>query len=151
VAPVARDKAIARNAPRMSIPADPERAARGQEHFGENCLPCHGAPGVKPMEMAQGLNPAPPDLTSTHTQAFADGELFWIVKSGIRSTGMPGFGVNHEDAEIQDIVAFVRHLPSLSAAEKQSLADALPHEHHHEDEDHAAAPGHDEHAHSHHH
>jgi mono/diheme cytochrome c family protein len=131
VAPIARDRAIARNAPQMTIGTDAVRSDRGKEHYAENCLPCHGAPGVKPMEMAQGLNPAPPDLDGPHTQAFSDGELFWIVKSGIRASGMPGFGVNHQDSEIQDIVAFVRHVPKLTAAEKQELAEALPHEHHH--------------------
>ena len=130
-APVARDRAIARNATPLSIPADPARAARGMEHYGENCLPCHGAPTVKPMELAQGMNPAPPDLDGAHTQAYSDGELFWIVKNGIRASGMPGFGVNHQDPEIQDIVGFVRHLPSLTAEEKKELGEALPHEHHH--------------------
>ena len=42
-----------RSAPALNIPADPARAARGMEHYGENCLPCHGAPGLKAMEMAE--------------------------------------------------------------------------------------------------
>jgi mono/diheme cytochrome c family protein len=141
-APVARDRAIVRSAPALSIPADPARAARGMEHYGENCLPCHGAPGVKAMEMAEGMNPKPPDLDGPHTQGFSDGQLFWIVKNGIRASGMPAFGVNHQDPEIQDIVAFVRHLPSLTAAEKQELGEALPREHHHEAGGHDEAEGH---------
>ena len=56
---------------------------------------------------------------------------------------MPAFGVNHQDPEIQDIVAFVRHLPSLTAAEKQELWEALPHEHHHEAGGHEEAEGHE--------
>jgi mono/diheme cytochrome c family protein len=143
-APIARDRAIKRSATDLTLPADPARAARGQEHYGENCLPCHGAPGVKPMEMAQGMNPAPPDLDSAGTQAFSDGELFWIVKNGIRASGMPGFGVNHQDPEIQDIVGFVRHLPKLTDAEKKELAEALPHEHHHEAEEGQAKDEHDQ-------
>jgi len=143
-APVARDKAIARHAPALSIPADPARAARGMEHYGSNCLPCHGAPGVKAMEMAEGMNPKPPDLDGAHTQGFSDGQLFWIVKNGIRASGMPAFGVNHQDPELQDIVAFVRHLPSLTPAEKQELAEALPQEHHHEGAGHEEAGGHEE-------
>jgi hypothetical protein len=39
------------------------------------------------------MNPKPPLLDSGHTQAFSDGELFWIVKNGIRASGMPGFGL----------------------------------------------------------
>ncbi len=140
VAPTARDKAIARQAPQMRLPAEPAAATRGMEHYGENCLPCHGAPGVKPMEMAQGMNPVPPLLDGPHTRALSDGELFWIVKNGIRASGMPAFGVNHEDAHIQDIAAFVRHLPRLTPAETQQLAEALPQERHHHGE--AGASGH---------
>ena len=44
VAPVARDRAIVRSAPALSIPADPARAARGMEHYGENCLPVTARP-----------------------------------------------------------------------------------------------------------
>jgi mono/diheme cytochrome c family protein len=133
LAPTARDRAIARQAPKMSLPADEKAAPRGMEHYGENCLPCHGAPGVKAAEFAEGMNPKPPLLDSGHTQAFSDGELFWIVKNGIRASGMPGFGVNHKDEEVQDIVAFVRHIPKLTEAERQGLTAALPPEHHHDE------------------
>ena len=133
IAPAARDRAIARRAPAMTIAADQAAVSRGAEHYGDNCLPCHAAPGVKPVEFAQGMNPAPPGLDGAHTQAFSDGALFWIVKNGIRASGMPAFGVNHEDREIQDIVAFVRHLPKLTDQERTALAAELPHEHHHEE------------------
>jgi len=131
LAPIALAHAVAHQAPEMTIPADPAAARRGMEHYDENCLPCHGAPGVKPVEFAQGMNPVPPGLDGD-TQSFSDGELFWIVKNGIRASGMPAFGVNHQDPEIQDIVAFVRHLPKLTDEEKRALAAAVPHEHHHE-------------------
>jgi mono/diheme cytochrome c family protein len=143
-APTARDRAIARQAPAMTIPADPAAARRGMEHYDENCLPCHAAPGLKPVEFAQGMNPAPPELDSAHTQAFSDGALFWIVKNGIRASGMPAFGVNHQDPEIQDIVAFVRHLPHLTEEERRALAAALPHEHHHEEGGKEGESGHEE-------
>jgi mono/diheme cytochrome c family protein len=137
LAPIALDHAIAHQAPAMTIPADAAAARRGLAHYEENCLPCHGAPGVKAMEFAQGLNPAAPGLEGD-TQNFSDGELFWVVKNGIRASGMPAFGASHKDAEIQDIVAFVRHLPKLSDEERRELAAAAPHEHHHEE---AAAGG----------
>jgi hypothetical protein len=54
------------------------------------------------------------------------------VKNGLRASGMAGFGVNHKDEEVQDIVAFVRHIPKLTEAERQGLAAAVPEEHHHE-------------------
>jgi mono/diheme cytochrome c family protein len=147
LAPTARDRAIARLAPAMTIAADPAAARRGMEHYDDNCLPCHGAPGTKPAEFAQGMNPSPPELDGSHTQAFADGALFWIVKNGIRASGMPAFGGNHQDAEIQDIVAFVRHLPKLTDEERRTLAAAQPHEHHHEGAEKEGGSAHEEHHH----
>ncbi len=69
-------------------------------------------------------------------QRWSDPQLFWIVKNGIRMTGMPAFGGNHSDAEIADIVAFVRHAPKLGDAERDELRRALPQEHHHEEAEH---------------
>jgi len=143
LAPVALGHAVAHQAPKMTIPADAAAAGRGMEHYDENCLPCHGAPGVKPVEFAQGMNPAPPGLDGD-TQKLSDGELFWIVKNGIRASGMPAFGVNHQDAEIQDIVAFIRHIPKLTDEERRALAAAQPHEHHHEEAGKAGESAHEE-------
>jgi mono/diheme cytochrome c family protein len=144
-APTARDKAIARQAPAMQVDKSAEAARRGMEHYGENCMPCHGAPGGKAMEFAQGMNPKPPALDAAHAQDFTDGQLFWVVKNGLRASGMPGFGVNHRDPEIQDIVAFVRRLPRLTPDEKKELSGAGAAEHHHHDE--AAADEHGDHHH----
>src|SRR5688572_8629352 len=46
----------------VTVPTDAAAVERGLPHYRENCLPCHGGPGLKRAEFAQGLNPAPPDL-----------------------------------------------------------------------------------------
>ena len=66
------------------IPATPEAWKAGLAHYRENCVTCHGAPGVDASEIGQGLNPPAPDLTLPRVQARPDGELFWIVSNGIR-------------------------------------------------------------------
>ena len=119
-----------------SVPgeAGPESIRRGLVHYRENCLPCHSAPDASPAEFAQGLNPMPPALQVDMVQAWSDTELFWIVKNGMRLTGMPAFSVNHKDEEIGDIVRFVRHLPKLTDEEKKLLqapAEAGEEHHHH--------------------
>ena len=44
-------------------------------------------------------------------------QLFWVVKNGIKMTGMPGFGANRrDDPEIWQIVAFLKKLPGVSEA-----------------------------------
>jgi mono/diheme cytochrome c family protein len=54
----------------------------------------------------------------------SDGELFWIVQNGIRMSGMPAFGATHKERQIWEIVAFLRHLPSLTPEEEKALAAA---------------------------
>jgi mono/diheme cytochrome c family protein len=140
IAPRLLDKAVARGAREVTNPiaTDPGALARGLPHYRENCLPCHGAPGIDPAEFQEGMNPSPPGIDAPALQHSTDAELFWIVKNGIRMTGMPAFGVNHSDEEIRDIVAFVRHATKLTDAERAALAAPPTGEDHHHDEPGAA-------------
>src|SRR5262249_46931831 len=116
LAPWVLDKALERRAREVTDPVAKDAAApaRGMAHYRENCLPCHGAPGVDPSEFQEGLNPTPPGIDAPVVQQSSDAELFWVIKNGIRMTGMPAFGVNHKDDEIRDIVAFVRHVSQMT-------------------------------------
>jgi mono/diheme cytochrome c family protein len=145
LAPRVLDAAIARETKGLTVtlPTDPAAIERGLAHYKENCLPCHGGPGIKRAELAQGLNPAPPELDQPMEADIPDAKLFWIVKNGIRMTGMPAFGVNHSDDEIRDILAAVRKLPDLDAAAKERLKPAVE-DHHHEHEE-SAEPAHEHH------
>jgi mono/diheme cytochrome c family protein len=113
---------------------DPAGLASGMEHYQENCLICHGAPGVEPSEIGKGLNPPSPALDIDEIREMSDGQLYWTIENGIRMTGMPAFGPTHSEDEIWNIVTFVRHLPELTNEEKTALATAVQEEkgHHHE-------------------
>jgi mono/diheme cytochrome c family protein len=135
VAPWVLEKSVKRAARDIANPiaTDAGAVARGLLHYRENCLPCHGAPGVDPVEFQEGMNPTPPGIDAAILQDASDAELFWVVKNGIRMTGMPAFGVNRSDGEIRDIVAFVRHAPKVTDEERQALtAPSVGEEHHHE-------------------
>jgi mono/diheme cytochrome c family protein len=99
---------------------DPAMIRRGLVHYHEMCATCHGAPGLTISEIGQGLNPAPPELAA-HAADDPAGETFWIVKNGIKMTGMPAFGVSHSDEEIWAIVAFLRKMPTLTPEQYQAL------------------------------
>jgi mono/diheme cytochrome c family protein len=135
LAPWACDRSVERHAPRVQNPyaGDPAAIAVGMDHYRENCLVCHGAPGIPATEIAKGLNPPSPSLGSEESDT-PDGELFWITKHGIRLTAMPAFGPTHTDEEIWKIVAFVRHLPDLTPEEKSYLLEATEDEQHHHQE-----------------
>jgi mono/diheme cytochrome c family protein len=95
---------------------------RGFRHFNETCRLCHGGPGIKPLEFTKGLYPRPPRFPSKDVQQdMSDAQLYWIVKHGLKMTGMPSFGVTYSDEDIWAIVAFVRRLPTLSPQEYEAM------------------------------
>jgi mono/diheme cytochrome c family protein len=96
----------------------------GFRHYHSLCVACHGAPGMPVPAIGQGLNPAAPSLELTEVQEWSDSELFWVIKNGIRMSGMPAFGVTHNDEELWAVVAFVRRLRTLSAEGYQALLES---------------------------
>ena len=62
---------------------------------------------------------------------YSDGELFWIVKNGIKMTGMPAWS-DHSDAELWATVAFVKKLPGMTEQDYARLVMAnMAHGGHH--------------------
>lgn len=90
--------------------------AEARDHFADHCAFCHGNDGSGLTMINSGLYPPAPDLRGGETQGLSDGELFFIIKNGIRFTGMPGFGGEAE--ENWKLVLFLRHLPKLTAEER---------------------------------
>lgn len=103
--------------------SDPAMIERGLLEYGQHCVQCHGAPGVPPHDFAKGMMPVPPDLLPS-AREWTPAELFWVVKHGVRMTGMPAWDYRFSDARIWAIIAFVRQLPTLSpAAYKAAVAE----------------------------
>jgi len=123
LAPWVVDRSIASHAPAGRNPHADDAAAlaRGRSRYRELCVACHGAPGVEIGEIGRGLNPVPPSLDAPGVQRRSDGELFWVVKRGIRMSGMPAFGGTHDDAELWALVSFVRRLPRLTDEDRRML------------------------------
>lgn len=94
---------------------DPATIKAGAKAFAtRGCVNCHGGPGAMWAKFSEGLNPGPPDLKDV-VGGLAPAELFWVIKNGIRMTGMPSFGaVGVPDQEIWSIVAFLKKLPTVS-------------------------------------
>lgn len=115
------ERSVESHAESVSVP-DLSRASleTGFRHYREMCVVCHGAPGARTTEISQGLNPPAPDLQRVAKEADAR-ELYWIVKHGIRMTGMPAFGKTHSEDELWAMVAFVRRLPGLSPEQYKQL------------------------------
>lgn len=112
----ARDRSIESRSEKLAVPdlSDPARLGEGFEHYQHMCATCHGAPGVDASEIGRGLNPTPPQLARRDFDGEEAAEAFWVIRNGIRMTGMPAFGPTHTDEQIWDIVAFLKTMHGLS-------------------------------------
>lgn len=88
--------------------------------FREACAMCHTPPGQPATTMTKGLNPEAPALAEL-VEDMTDAELFWVTKNGIRFTGMPAWGSSHNDADIWDLVAFMRTSTDMKGADYDAL------------------------------
>jgi cytochrome c553 len=88
-------------------------ALKGAGQYESACSPCHGRPGGRPPRVPRAMTPAPPALGPELSEKWDDEELFYIVKHGIKFTGMPGWPTQRRDDEVLAMVAFLRTLPQL--------------------------------------
>lgn len=94
---------------------DSAQLIEGAREYDAMCAQCHAAPGHDRGYVGKGLYPRPPHLTHVFHD-WNDREVFWIVKNGIKLTGMPAFGPTHDDASLWAIVAFLHRFPDMSPA-----------------------------------
>jgi len=101
--------------------SDERLAALGARHFDLGCAPCHASPGTEQNPIAAEMYPAPPPLTHA-AEDWDAAELFWIVKHGLKFTGMPSWPALEREDEIWALVAFLERLPESRAQDYAALA-----------------------------
>jgi mono/diheme cytochrome c family protein len=125
-----RERSVAIRAADVTAPgdlADAKRIASGAAQYDEMCSLCHLGPGMKRTEISRGLYPRAPELR--RKSELTPAEQFWIVKHGLKMTGMPAWGVTHNDELLWDVVAFLQKLPELTADQYQTLVKSTPKTH----------------------
>lgn len=122
---VVRNRSIAVRANQIELPdlENEQLVLKGAGQYAAMCVNCHLAPEQKDSEIRPGLYPKPPNLSE---QRLDPKTVFWVTKHGLKMTGMPAWGVGHDDATIWSIVAFVTKLPSLSAEHYKDLVARAP-------------------------
>lgn len=100
-----------------------DRLLAGINDYAAMCAGCHAPPGGEQSAVAKGLYPAPPDLVRSAEHMDA-AELFWVVKHGIKASGMPAWKPTHDDEALWDIVALVKQFPGMTGARYQALKGA---------------------------
>jgi mono/diheme cytochrome c family protein len=147
-----RERSITAHANKLHPPSNLNDIAlirQGAGNYDAMCTGCHLGPGIEPTELSRGLYPAPPNLSKAGE--FLPSHHFWVIKHGIKASGMPAWGRSMDDGSIWGLVAFLQQLPKLDAASYQALvASSGGHSHgggesseHHHDEG-AADHHHDE-------
>jgi mono/diheme cytochrome c family protein len=122
-----RERSVAARARDIVVPndlADGSRISKGAGEYAEMCSGCHLAPGMERTEISRGLYPRAPELR--HKTDLTPAEQFWIVKHGVKMTGMPAWGVTHDDELLWDVVAFVRKLPELTPEQYETMVKTAP-------------------------
>ena len=108
--------------------ATPEIMADARAHWAEHCATCHANDGSGQTEIGQNLYPRAPDMRLAATQNLTDGELYYIIRNGIRLTGMPAWGDPNlqEDDGSWQLVLFIRHLPQITPEELREMERLNP-------------------------
>ena len=97
----------------------------GGKLFVKNCAVYHGEPGVPPTHIAEGLNPAPPDLFRASRKPDPQ-ENFQFIHNGVKMTAMPAFGETEGNEHVWQMVAFFNKLPGTSPANYVALTADWP-------------------------
>ena len=137
--PLALEAFVARRLRHLSIPwasrAAPNPVAQTKDvlvsaraHFADHCAICHANDGSGKTPIGENLYPKAPDMRERDTQSLSDGELFYIIRNGVRWTGMPawGDGPPEEDEESWGLVHFIRQLPDLTEKDLREMRTLNP-------------------------
>jgi len=103
VARVVRNLAIPRRARKAINPWKPTAALlkEAREEFTDRCAVCHGIDGSGQTTVGRNLYPKVPDLRSARTQSLSDGQIHYIIRNGVRLTGMPAWGSPHGEGKMR--------------------------------------------------
>jgi mono/diheme cytochrome c family protein len=124
-------ESIERHARRVEVPPSTDSALleRGRTLYAAHCVQCHGAPGVAPRPFALGLTPLPKNLAPIARER-STSELYWVIKNGIKMTGMPAWEFRLSERDLWAVTTFVRQLPFVSPQHYAARKPADP-EHDH--------------------
>ncbi len=116
-----RGRSIETKAGSLEVPADlmdSKHVVQGSGNYDAMCAVCHLSPGAGQTELSRGLYPAPPNLT---TYRVDEASAFWVIKHGIKASGMPAWGLSMGDEYIWNMAAFLQKLPDLDADEYRAM------------------------------
>jgi mono/diheme cytochrome c family protein len=119
-----RDRSVAVRAGGIAVPdlSDEALIRTGAGNYEAMCVGCHLQPGVAKTELSFGLYPSPPQFARNRPDDPA--AAFWVIKHGLKMSGMPAWGKSMDDGSIWGMVAFLQRLPEMSEHEYHEMVES---------------------------
>ena len=117
IATSALDNSVERHAPRMNNPVPPtdENLIEGLKLYTMNCALCHGGIDRQPSALEKSFYPPPPSLI-LHPPDDPEWHVFYVIRTGVRYTGMPAWDKTLSEPDIWKLTAFLTRVDKLPPA-----------------------------------
>ena len=118
--------AVRHNAPKTEDPFPPtdENLIAGGILYVNGCAGCHGQPGKPPGE--EDPEYSRPPKFAKDASPYSEPEMLWVIKHGVRRTGMSAYGPFYSEKEMWNLAAFVKRMQNLSPAVLQGIQPKKP-------------------------
>jgi mono/diheme cytochrome c family protein len=114
-------RSVQHNATSIAVPGFTEALVRrGALVYRQQCLQCHGAPGIAPAPIGLAMQPLPGPLVDM-VRRWRPAEVYWIVSNGIKMSGMPAWRYRLSDDDMWAVTALIERLPQLSVQDYATL------------------------------
>jgi len=93
------------------VAANEASVSAGRQIYDKQCAGCHGDTGKGDGAMGEELNPKPANLVDADWKhGSSDGEIFVVIRDGVKNTGMKPYGRKMTTHQIWDVVNYLRSL-----------------------------------------
>ena len=119
-----------RNAVKLRAPSEDavpdlsseEMIALGAGHYDDACRFCHAAPGERQSATATSMEPPPPPIADAVAH-WEPRHLFWIVKNGVKMSGMPAWPSEKRGDDVWPVVAFLNAVEGMDGERYRELIE----------------------------
>lgn len=117
IAMSAVDASVEHHAARVNNPVPPtdENLIEGMKIYVMNCALCHGGLDQKPVELGRSFYPPAPNLIQ-HPPDDQEWHVFYVIRTGIRYTGMPAWEKVLPESDRWKVTAFLTRVEKLPPA-----------------------------------
>jgi len=107
-----RERSISARSNSLTAPSSIDERAKenASYYYFATCQICHGAPDYPPHDFSKDMNPPPPNFVSGNAHEQEDTQWFWVIKNGIKMTGMAAFDQVLKENEIWALVHYLKRL-----------------------------------------